>query len=134
MLVALDSNVLVALWKPTDALHSAATHALTGWEGRGASFILSAVAWAEVLTGVLRSSPQREGTLVSFRDRAIDRVVPVDEDVGTVAARLRNRDHGLRTPDALIAATAKTVGAGVLLTGDRKLKRIDPELVELICP
>jgi len=49
-------------------------------------------------------------------------VVGLTEPVTDVAIRLR-REHGLKLPDAIIAATALTTG-GELLTNDEKLARI----------
>lgn len=54
------------------------------------------------------------------------RLWPVTRSILEVAASLRAM-HGLRTPDAIHAATARAHGAEVLLTNDSKLARV-PQL------
>lgn len=80
-----------------------------------------------------RGSPT-EDQLREAVDDAIDTVVPVDLTISECAAQLRARHHSLLTPDALIIASAQQTGADVLLTGDKKLKSVAPDLVELVCP
>ena len=53
-------------------------------------------------------------------------VVQLPSDVRDEAARIR-RDHGLKLPDAIIAATALVLGAE-LLSNDRQMARV-PNLV-----
>jgi len=67
--------------------------------------------------------------------QAIEELLPecvvhgIDPEVKEETVRLRIA-HGLKTPDAIIAATASTFGLP-LMTGDKGLKRLDKEL-ELI--
>lgn len=130
--VVLDTSVVSALLQPRDALHGSSSSQVTDWETRGSSFFLPAVVWCEALIGVLRSRPRREGHLASFRDQTIDQVVPADVEIASRAAWLRADDVGIRLADAFVVATAQQIQADVLLTGDRKLKRVDPDLVQVI--
>jgi predicted nucleic acid-binding protein len=70
--------------------------------------------------------------LTAFKYSSIDQIVSVDEQVGTFAGLLRAQDLSLRLPDALVIATGLRSGAGALLTGDRRLARHAPDLVEVI--
>lgn len=132
--VVLDTSVVSALLQPRDALHSSSSSLVTDWEARGSSFFLPAVVWCEALIGVLRSPHRRERHLVNFRTQAIDEVVPADVEIATRAAHLRAGDVGIRLPDAFVVATAQQLSADVLLTGDRKLERVDPRLVQVVSP
>lgn len=123
--VVLDSSVVVALLSPTDTLHDSAVLEVAGRELAGARLLVPAVAWAEVFTGAVRRGADGVAALRAFREHAIHAVVPVDEQVAEEAARLRADGPGLRLPDALVVATGRTTGAEVVLTGDRKLARVD---------
>ena len=50
--------------------------------------------------------------------------MPVDAEVAGYAADLRAQ-YGLRTPDALQIAAAKTANCQVFLTNDKALKRVE---------
>ena len=132
--VVLDSCVVSALLSPTDTLHAASAQAFRSWEERDSSFLLPSVAWCEVLIGLLRTGPHEERHLVAFRESAVDEVVAADNTIATYAAHIRARDLGVHVPDAFVLATAQQRGAAVVLTGDKKLKRAFPELVELVEP
>ena len=64
-----------------------------------------------------------QSDLAKIQDFLADvKVVPLTNEVKDAAVRLR-RQHGLKLPDAIIAATAMTLGAR-LLSNDAKLLRI----------
>ena len=70
-----------------------------------------------------------EGELAHKAARYIEdypylRLMAVDMSVALSAARLR-ASHGLRTPDAIHAATALCAGAEAFITNDRRLKRLE---------
>jgi predicted nucleic acid-binding protein len=132
--IVCDTNIVVGLLSRTDALHSAAVQAAGEWEARAARVAISAVTWAELRTGALRQGPAAEGALTAFRVSAVDDIVPVDEHVAEIAAHYRAADVSLRMPDALILATGQHIGAVAVLTGDKRLARVAPELAQLVVP
>lgn len=117
--IVIDTNAIihfVAGTIPTEALEHL----------RGRSFHVSFITEIEV-----RSFRKME----PFRDKATTEFLPtcvvhgLSEALKNEAVRLRLA-HGLKTPDALIAATAKLKGLP-LITGDKGLRRLADEL-ELI--
>ncbi|MEU8378836.1 PIN domain-containing protein [Streptosporangium sp. NPDC048865] len=130
----LDTNVVIGLLDPDDALHGHASDAVRRWEDKAASFAISVITWGELRVGAVRKGATAERMLGAFRAAAIDRIVGVDEATAEGAALLRAADLTIRVPDALILATARKIGADVLLTADRKFPAIAPELIELVQP
>jgi predicted nucleic acid-binding protein len=130
--VVLDTSVVIALMSPTDALHGAARARVEKWEFSGARFEMSAVSWAELSVGAVRRGDDGVAALDAFVSVSVDEIVPVDAQIGTYAARLRATDLSLRLPDALVIATGLRSGADALLTGDRRLARHVPDLVEVV--
>jgi len=59
-----------------------------------------------------------------FRETSGLSVVPVDMEIGELAAKLRRKNRNLRTPDAIQLATAVVGGAKTFYTNDIKLKKI----------
>lgn len=133
-LVALDTNVMIGLLSSSDVLHDASKGAVERWVDQRAGLVISTVTWCEVLTGVLRQGKLSEAAFREHVERVTEMIAPVDVAIASTAASFRARDRSLLTPDALIVATAKHVGADALLTADRRLKRVDPDLVQVICP
>lgn len=72
----------------------------------------SVVTRCELFAGRATEEPVIRELLAPLRE------VPVTRDIAELAGRLR-REHAVRTPDALIAATALTIGAS-LLTRNRR--------------
>lgn len=132
--VMLDTDIIAGLLNPDDALHGHARDAVRRWEGKAASFAVSMITWSELRVGAVRRGAAAEKMLEAFRAAVIDRIVEVDETTAESAALIRAADLTIRVPDALIIATARTVGADALLTADRKFPGIAPELVELLRP
>lgn len=130
--ILVDTNILAGLLDPDDALHEASAAAIQELDQGPARFLLSAISWSEALTGVLRHDPGKEELLTSMRDIAFHKVIPVDGEIASLAARLRAEHPALRTPDALIIASARRHQADVLLTADSGMKRAAPELVQLV--
>lgn len=133
-LVLYDTNVVVALLSPTDALHHAAIQISESWEARGARTALSTVSWAELRTGALRRGPEAEQALAAFCHLAVDELVPVGAEIAEIAASYRAVNLSLRMPDALVVATGRHIGADAVLTGDKRIVRVAPNLVSLIIP
>ncbi|MGH3784712.1 MAG: type II toxin-antitoxin system VapC family toxin [Pseudonocardiaceae bacterium] len=84
--------------------------------------VISTVTVTELLTGPLRSGNREEEAAVRLFMGLLCRVAPVDFAVAERAAALR-AEHGLRTPDALICATA-ACAAAVVVGNDLRWKHI----------
>ena len=130
--VVLDTNVVIALLSPTDSLHEPARAAVLRQERAGARFEMSTVALAELLAGALRRGGPAVKAVDAFVAASVDHVVPVDEDVAACAADLRSKHPALRMPDAIMLATGLRARSGVVLTGDKRLARHAPEVVEAV--
>jgi predicted nucleic acid-binding protein len=124
--VVLDSNMVIALISSTDALHQPAVLEVAKREAAGYRMLVSAVGWAEVFTGAVRRGTEGVQALRAFQTAVINEVVTVDEEIAERAARLRAVDLSLRLPAALVVATGLCRGADEVLTGDRRLARVDP--------
>lgn len=66
-----------------------------------------------------------------FRSREV-RLLPATQPVWTKAAELRARYTGLKTPDALHAATALEYGSMTFLTNDSKFRQVSDLRVQLL--
>ena len=130
--VVLDTNIVIGILDPDDSLHGCSTRAFREQEDAGSFFSLSAVTWAELMVGALRKGPAAVDALRVFADRAIEDVVMIDTPLAERAAEFRARDLGLRLADALVLATGVQTGAAVVLTGDEKIKKVEPDLVQLV--
>jgi predicted nucleic acid-binding protein len=118
--VALDANVAIAVFSSDDAHHQRAIAELGAAMDQGA-LLMGASAYSEILVHALRGG--NEDLVDDFIDRLRVEVVPADRTVARLAARLRAENPALRLPDALVVATARARGAG-LLTFDDRLRRL----------
>jgi predicted nucleic acid-binding protein len=91
-------------------------------EARTIDLVVSTVTVTELLTGPLRAGNQKAEAAVRLFVGLLCTVVPVDLAVAERAAAIR-ADHGFRTPDALICATA-VLTAAVIVGNDPKWKRM----------
>ncbi len=132
--VMLDTNIVSSLLNPDDALHTCALSAVRRWENRAGTFTISVITWSELRVGAIRKGAQAQTALAEFRAAVIDEIYAVNETASEAAAQLRANDITIRVPDALIISTARGVGAGALLTADKKFRKIAPDVVELIGP
>ena len=97
-------------------------------------------------TGILSTITLTELLVKPFAEKRLDRVTALETFVSTFpnlvcvppgmgiareGARLRT-DYNLRTPDALIAATALAEGASALVTNDARLRRASAEGIEIV--
>ena len=78
----------------------------------------SVVTRAELFAGHGTDEERVDKLLAAFQE------LPVDRAIAEGAGRLR-RDHGLRLPDALIAATALEFGLALLTRNRRDFESID---------
>jgi len=91
---------------------------------RGQRLLVSAVTYAEVLTGA-RLGHHSEDDVKGFFTGLLSAVLSVDVAVADKAAELRSRFKSLRMPDALILATAATdPEVDLIVTGDQQLTKV----------
>ncbi|MBV9013487.1 MAG: PIN domain-containing protein [Pseudonocardiales bacterium] len=84
--------------------------------------VISTVTATELLTGPLRAGNREAEAAVRLFMGLLCTVLPVDLAVAERAAALR-AEHGLRTPDALVCATA-LCSAAVVVGNDLQWKQI----------
>lgn len=121
--VILDSSVMIAWLNPDDAHHARATQRLTELSAAGHRFAVSAVGYSELMSN--KRADRRAAIREVVDALGADAVIPVDREIAERAGELRARRPSLRTPDALIAATAAVRGSGDLLTADRAMSRLE---------
>ena len=123
-LTVVDAGVLIAFLEPDDAHHDAATDALTQAATALDDLVVPIAALAEFLVGPSRRGRRAVDQAESTLDAIGARVEPATRAIGRRAAALRAQ-HGpaMRLPDALVVATATELGAGRILTTDRRLPR-----------
>ena len=119
-LIVVDASVLIALLDPADALHPAATAALT--RSAGADLKVPASAYSESLVGPARRGQMR--TAKNAIASLLMDVVPITDRIAEDAAELRARHPKLRLPDALVVATGSALSADRILTGDAAWRRL----------
>jgi predicted nucleic acid-binding protein len=112
-LALLDTSTVIGYLDPDDRLHAGAVAELETVMRAGTGLAVSAITWTELLHGVLMGHHD-EGDLQEFAAAFNVEVLAADVGVATRAAELRAR---LKTPDALILATAD----------------VEPEVETVIC-
>ncbi len=133
-LTVLDAGIVIAILDAHDFHHEAAVAAVTIAIERGDDLVLAASAYAEVLVAPYRRGSAAVETVDAFLDALPATVEPATRIIAARAAELRAR-HGsqLRLPDALVVATAMTLGAERVITTDGRWPRL-PVHVEVIQP
>ena len=129
--LVLDSSAVLAYLDGGEQISGAATHVIDGLVRSGRNqALISAVTVTEALVRPFRlaaptqasedEAPDAITTVEDFlRNFPILAIVPVDYAVAREAARIRALT-GLRTADALVMATARVSGAGVLVGNDER--------------
>lgn len=112
---------------PTDSRCAVLLPVVRSAEKGELDLLVSTVTVAELLAGPLRCGDRKAEASVRLFLDLLCRVVPVDRAVAERAAALR-ADHGLRTPDALICATALLMGPAVVVGSDERWKRTGGEV------
>lgn len=119
----LDTSAVIAFLYRDDQLHSAAVASVLA-AGRRGGLAISAITVAELMTGVERGH-HAGGTIEEFLRIGAPTHFPVDDAVARAAASLRGATSSLRTPDALILATAEVVaGVEAVITGDAQWAKL----------
>lgn len=118
-LIVLDAGVVIGIANVADAHHQSARAAVEEARDQGHTLVLPVSAYAEAAV-----YPHRLGRAAVVRfDRFIAsmpiRVEGASRTIGAEAASLRaQHGPGLRLPDALVIATAISLGADSLVTTD----------------
>lgn len=114
--VMLDSSVVIASLKESDIHHKSAKNALLAADHE---YCMSAITVSEVL--VQYAASRDFGRISATLLESIPTVFEVNTDIAVASARVRYAQK-LKTPDAIISATAKAHSAE-LWTFDRKLAK-----------
>jgi predicted nucleic acid-binding protein len=98
-----------------------------------ASAVLSTTSVTELLVKPMAEG--REDAIKGFEKFVLSlpntTIVPPDFEIAKEAARLR-ASYRIRTPDAILLATARIHEAGAFLTNDDRLKRIEAEGITVL--
>ena len=124
--VALDANVFIYQLE-ANALYLPLTDVVFTWlEGPNAEAVTSTITMTELLVHPYRENDElwvNEYYGLFARYPNLSWIAP-DLEIAGLAAELRAR-HRLRTPDALLAATAATAGVTALITNDAVFERVE---------
>jgi predicted nucleic acid-binding protein len=127
--IALDTDVLVYFLERHETYFQSVAALIGRIEKGEITAVISSLVYAELLVPAYRAGESGVAArtfhhLTRFPNL---RTVEVSAAIAQNAARLR-AEYGLRTPDALHAATALDRNADLLLTDDSHFRRIEKEL------
>lgn len=123
--IALDTNVFIYVFEQSSDFGEKAKAILEQVETGMFSAVASSVSLTEILVKPIREGnrgleKQYKLLFTHFPNLSI---VPVDNSVAERAAYLRGT-YNIKTPDALIVATAITAGAELFITNDVRLEHV----------
>ena len=126
--ILLDTMVPIYFLEAHERYGSVAEDILRRIERGKLRGIISSLVFVELLVPLYREEKAKAAAglvprLASFSNLSVHHL---DAETASLAARLR-AEHGLRTPDAIHAATAIMAGANGILTNDRQLCRLESE-------
>ena len=128
--LVLDSSVILSYLHGSDTFSAAAALVLDEVVGPDAPAVLSAVTVTEILVRPFRASGSAVAVAELFLRHAADVTVrAIDYDVAREAARVRALT-GLKTPDALIVATALVEGIETVVSIDDRWRNAIQRLGE----
>lgn len=115
--IVLDASTLIAWMESTDAFHPDAVRLLADATGAGEGLAVHSVTLAELLVGNVRAGDEEQ----AYQDMTSAGIAVVDAPGDLWPVHLaRVRQHsGLKTPDAIVLATATALGATVATFDDR---------------
>lgn len=123
--IALDTNMFIYVFEQHPDFGEKAKAILEEVENGVISAVASAVSLTEILV-----KPIREGNLnlekqykLLFTHFPNLSIIPIDYSIAERAAYLRGI-YGLKTPDALIVASAIAAGAELFITNDLRLEQV----------
>lgn len=128
-LVALDTVTLIYFLEKHPVHYPTVRQLFRQIETGRLSAVMASLVFAELLVpayrgGEVETAERLMRTLSNFPHLQI---LPLAAEIAADAARLRAR-YGIRTPDAIHAATALSGGAAGIITNDQGLVRLEPEL------
>ena len=126
--VLLDTVALIYFLEENERYSKSAEKIFSRIESGQLQGVMASLVFAELLVPLYRSGDPQAATGLSNRLRNFRNleVIPLTTEISMGAARLR-ADYGLRTPDAIHAATAISTQSNGILTNDKRLKVISPE-------
>ena len=127
-LVLLDTVALIYFLESNERYSKKAEEIFSHIEAGELQGVMANLVFAELLVPLYRSGDSQGATglanrLINFRNLE---VVKLTTEISMEAARLR-AEYGLRTPDAIHAATAIITRASGILTNDMRLKALSRE-------
>jgi predicted nucleic acid-binding protein len=129
-----DTNVWIALLEDEEGRAEDVVRLIERAEAGEIRVLVSTITITEVVKGPTVTDPvlteAQERTFVDFMDNPFVTLVSVDPLVASRARNLRKAIPRLKTPDAIIIATAGVAGAEILYTYDDDLLRLhqDPTI------
>ncbi|HXK57745.1 MAG TPA: type II toxin-antitoxin system VapC family toxin [Gammaproteobacteria bacterium] len=126
--VLLDTVALIYFLEENERYSKSAEKIFNRIESGQLQGVIASLVFAELLVPLYRSGDPQAATGLSNRLRNFRNleVIPLTTEISMGAARLR-ADYGLRTPDAIHAATAISTQSTGILTNDKRLKMLSPE-------
>lgn len=124
-LYALDTVTLIYFLERHPQYYQVAKNIFNQIESGQISAICSTLVFTELLVPAFRvkKNVQAKKVVHVLENFPNLKIVPMTIDISITAARLR-ATHGLRTPDAIHAATAMESKATGIITNDNELKKI----------
>ena len=121
--VYLDSNVVIYIVEKVVPYRALKEPLLAETQTGRLSVVTSELTLLEVMTKPFRQNNKRlEFVLRDFLNANEMALIPIDRSVLEAAARLRG--SGLKTPDAIHAATGTACGCSLFLTNDAVFERV----------
>ncbi len=131
--VLLDSTTLIAYLNGREVASALAEHVLDQLVERGRNeAVVSMVTVLEVLVRPLQKSPADYNHAMDFITRFPHlKAQPIDLGVAQEAASVR-ATQGLKTPDAIVVATAVVTQVGQLVTNDKRWKGVKDSRIKIV--
>jgi len=126
--VLLDTVAIIYFLEHDGPRQQLAADILTRIEQGKLKGVISSLALTELLVPTYRAGDTSQARKLAnlLRNFHNLEMVPLTDEIAMEAARLRAM-HGLRTPDAIHAATAMACKADGILTNDKRLRRMERE-------
>jgi predicted nucleic acid-binding protein len=126
--IAIDANVFVYLFEGSGTLSKVAAAVLDAVSSGRVTGVATTITLTEVVVGPVRAGEDTMAERYLDAIRSIEHlhIVPVTAEIAADAGFVRGRS-GLTLADAIHVATARTAGASVLVTNDRRLRSM-PQL------
>jgi len=121
--IAIDANVFVYLFEGSGTLSIVAAALFDAVSGGRVTGVATTITLTEVVVGPVRAGEETMAERYLDAIRSIEHllIVPVTPEIAADAGFVRGRS-GLTLADAIHVATARTAGATVLVTNDRRIR------------